>query len=288
MSIQPLADPDLPEVFTDGRTTVVWSDAVKGLERVVKDGTANLIFADPPYNLGKQFASFLDSWASEEEYVAWCKEWLAVCVRKLAPDGSFYLMASTQAMPTLDLFIRNELTVLSRIVWAYDSSGVQARKYFGSLYEPILHCVRDPRSYTFNADAIMVEAPTGARRKLIDYRANPPRPYRSHKVPGNVWTIPRVRYRMPEYEEHPAQKPERLLERIILASSRPGDLVVDPFAGTFTTSAVAARLGRQSVGVELELEYVRVGLRRLALRDELHNVPLRSPHKRFRRATNHQ
>ena len=120
-------------------------------------------------------------------------------------------------MPYLDLWLRARLTILSRIVWHYDSSGVQARKYYGSLYEPILFSVKDSKNYTFSAADIEVEARTGAVRKLIDYRKDVPTPYKTTKVPGNTWYIPRVRYRMPEYAEHPAQKPEALLER----SSKP-------------------------------------------------------------------
>jgi len=178
-------------------------------------------------------------------------------------------MTSTQAMPLIDLHVRERACVISRIVWTYDSSGVQARHKFGSLYEPILHIVKDSRRYTFNGTSIAVEARTGAQRKLIDYRKSVPTVYSSTKVPGNVWHIPRVRYRMPEYEEHPAQKPEALLERIILASSNSGDVVLDPFSGSFTTSAVAQRLGRRSVGIEAQKDYVGVGLRRLGLATEL-------------------
>lgn len=85
-------------------------------------------------------------------------------------------------------------------MWHYDSSGVQATKYFGSMYEPILHCVKDKNNYIFNADDIKVEAKTGAQRKLIDYRKSVPTPYNTEKVPGNAWYFPRVRYRMEEYE----------------------------------------------------------------------------------------
>jgi len=173
------------------------------------------------------------------------------------------------------------LSILSRIVWAYDSSGVQARKYFGSLYEPILHVVKDPEHYTFNAEAIAVEARTGAVRHLIDYRKPIPTLYNSKKVPGNVWAFPRVRYRMDEYEEHPSQKPEVLLERIVLASSNPGDLVLDPFAGTFTTGAVAKRLGRRFIGVEREKEYIKIGLRRLGIRKDFDGEALAPPQKTY-------
>lgn len=236
---------------------------------MVPDGSCALVFADPPYNIGKRFRDFHDRWEDDAAYAAWCENWLELCIRKLTGNGSLYVMSSTQSMPYLDLYLRGQLTVLSRIVWHYDSSGVQARRHFGSLWEPILHCVKDPKNYVFNADDIKVEAKTGARRGLIDYRKPVPAQYSHEKVPGNTWYFPRVRYRMPEFEDHPSQKPEALLERIVLASSRPGDTVLDPFAGTFTTSAVAQRLGRRSIGIERAEEYVGIGLRRLGLATEL-------------------
>jgi len=136
------------------------------------------------------------------------------------------------------------------------------------MYEPILFCVKNKNNYTFNSKDILVSAKTGAERKLIDYRKNPPVPYNTRKVPGNVWEIPRVRYRMDEYENHPTQKPIALLERIITASSNYGDLVLDPFSGTFTTSFVAQKLARKSIGIEIDKEYVKIGLRRLEIATE--------------------
>lgn len=251
------------------------------LDRQVADASVDLIFVDPPYNIGKRFSNFYDKWPGDREYAEWCYRWLDVCIKKLKPTGSMYLMTSTQAMPYLDLFIREKLTVLSRIIWSYDSSGVQAKKHYGSLWEPILFCVKDKKNYTFNADDILVEAKTGARRGLIDYRSGIPKPYNTKKVPGNVWEFPRVRYRMDEYEHHPSQKPEALLRRIITSSSNAGDLVLDPFAGTFTTCAVAQWLGRKSVGIEFQEEYYRIGLRRLNIAGDLNGEKLRPPAKTY-------
>ena len=197
------------------------------------------------------------------------------------PTGSLYVMTSTQAMPYLDLWLRERLSILSRIIWHYDSSGVQAKNYFGSLYEPILFCVKDQKAYTFNADDIEVEAKTGAVRKLIDYRKEVPTPYNTTKIPGNTWYIPRVRYRMAEYEEHPSQKPEALLERIIKASTNANELVLDPFSGTFTTCAVAQRLGRKSIGIEFQPDYVKVGLRRLGIATRFNDEELRALDKTY-------
>jgi site-specific DNA-methyltransferase (adenine-specific) len=256
------------ESFDYKEHRIMQGDSLEALSNEVFDNSIDLIFVDPPYNIGKNFNGHKDKWATDEDYLNWCYKWIDLCVRKLKPNGSMYIMTSTQFMPFFDIFIRKKMTILSRLVWYYDSSGVQAKNYYGSMYEPILFCVKNPENYTFNADEILVEAKTGAKRKLIDYRKNPPQVYNSEKVPGNVWEFARVRYRMDEYENHPTQKPVALLERIIRASSNVGDTVLDPFSGTFTTSFVAKQLDRKSIGIELQEDYVKIGLRRLRLADE--------------------
>jgi DNA modification methylase len=267
-------------VFEQNGSQIIEADIFEGLEASVPDGAANLIFIDPPYNIGKVFNGKREKWDSDDDYLQWCYRWLDLCIRKLSATGSMYLMAATQNVPFLDIYLRGKLTILSRIVWHYDSSGVQAKRIYGSMYEPILFAVKDKSNYTFNAAEIMVEARTGAVRKLIDYRKAVPTQYSNCKVPGNVWFFPRVRYRMPEYEEHPSQKPEPLLERIIKASSNEGDLVVDPFAGTFTTCAVATRLNRRFVGIEADPRYVGIGLRRAGYSQSHHVTP--PPKKNFK------
>jgi len=243
-------------------------DSLNILKNNIEDNSVDLIFVDPPYNIGKIFGKNKEKWATEESYLKWCYEWIDLCIQKLKPSGSIYIMGATQFMPHIDIYLNSRLHILSRIMWHYDSSGVQAKKYFGSLYEPIIFSVKNKTKYTFNYKDIMVEAKTGSKRKLIDYRGKDPKPYNTKKIPGNVWYYPRVRYRMHEYEEHPSQKPESLLERIILASSNEGDVVLDPFSGTFTTSAVAQKLNRKSIGIEFEEEYFKVGLRRLNITDK--------------------
>ena len=259
--------------FEQNEHILICGDAIQVLSEQIADNSIDLIFADPPYNIGKNFNGRKDSWPSEEAYLKWCYSWLDLCIRKLKPNGSFYVMTATQNMPFFDIYLRKRLTILSRIVWYYDSSGVQAKNYYGSLYEPILFCVKDKANYTFNAADVLVEAKTGAQRKLIDYRKAIPTVYNAQKVPGNVWELPRVRFKMPEYEEHPTQKPVALLERIIRASSNVGDIILDPFAGTFTTSFVAKQLGRKSVGIEIEEAYVKIGASRLEIASEQENLP---------------
>lgn len=235
----------------------------------MKDNSIQLIFADAPYNIGKDFGNNSDKWESTHAYIEWCKAWIDECMRVLSNTGAMYFMTATQHMPYLDVYVSEKYNVLCRIIWAYDSSGVQSKKMYGSLYEPILMINKNKNaSYIFNHEDILVEAKTGAKRKLIDYRKNPPQPYSTEKVPGNVWDFSRVRFKMDEYENHPTQKPEALLERIIKASSNPGDVVLDPFSGSFTTSAVAVRLSRVSVGIDLNEEYYEIGLRRTSIATE--------------------
>lgn len=252
------------EEFSNNNGRIIHGDALEVLQQI-PDESIDLIFVDPPYNIGKNFAGRKDKWKTDKDYLDWCYQWIDLCIQKVKPNGTLYLMTSTQFMPYFDLYVRYKVTILSRIVWSYDSSGVQAKNYFGSMYEPILYCVKNKNNYTFNSDDILVEAKTGAKRKLIDYRKDPPQPYKTEKVPGNVWYFARVRYRMEEYENHPTQKPISLLERIIKASSNEGDVVLDPFCGTFTTCFVAQQLKRRFIGIEIQEEYFKIGLRRLGI-----------------------
>lgn len=268
------------EILGNDKHKIIYADALEAL-KTIPDNSVDLIFADPPYNIGKNFNGKIEKWDTEDSYLEWCYEWIDLCVQKLKPNGSFYVMTATQFMPYFDIHLRKKLTILSRLVWSYDSSGVQAKKYFGSMYEPILFCVKDKNNYTFNNNDILVEAKTGAKRKLIDYRKAVPTVYNSEKVPGNVWEFSRVRYRMDEYENHPTQKPISLLERIIKASSNEGDLVLDPFSGTFTTCFVAKELNRNSIGIEMQDEYVKIGLRRLQLAEEFKGEKLEKEIRTF-------
>lgn len=124
--------------------------------------------------IGKNFGNNLDSWESSSDYINWNKEWIKKAMDILKDNGTIYLMTATQYMPFIDVSMQENYHVLSRIIWNYDSSGVQSKKMFGSLYEPILMVTKSSKSkYVFNHEDIK----TGAKRKLMDYRATPPHPY---------------------------------------------------------------------------------------------------------------
>ena len=273
------------EMLEKDSQLVILADSIAVLKKI-KSKTIDLIFADEPYNIGKDFGNNKDSWKTKEDYINWNKKWLIEAMRILKPNGTLYLMTATQHMPFIDVFMQENYHVVSRIVWSYDSSGVQSKKKYGSLYEPIIMVTKNERAkYTFNHEDILVEAKTGAKRGLIDYRKTPPQPYNTQKVPGNVWEFPRVRFKMEEYENHPTQKPEILLERIIKASSNIDDIVLDPFSGSFTTGAVAKKLKRKFIGIDMNPEYFEIGLRRLGIAVEYNEKQLIKEKKRKTRNT---
>ena len=174
------------EYLESDNSLVIYNDCIESLKKMEAD-SVDLIFADPPYNLGKDFGNDSDSWKDRQKYLEWCYTWIDECFRVLKDNGTFYLMNSTQNIPYISIYLQEHYNIVNDIVWAYDSSGVQSKKKFGSLYEPILMATKtDKAKYTFNYQDILIEAKTGAKRGLIDYRKNPPQPYNTKKVPGNV------------------------------------------------------------------------------------------------------
>lgn len=253
------------EFAESSQAMIIHEDCLSTLKQM-KEQSVDLIIADPPYNLGKDFGNKSDAWEDQKTYLSWCYEWIDSCFKVLKENGTIYLMNSTQNMPYISIYLQERYHIVCNIIWAYDSSGMQSKKKFGSLYEPIIMATKHSKAkYTFNYEAILVETKTGTQRRMIDYRKTPPRPYNRMKVPGNVWTFSRVRYKMDEYENHPSQKPEVLIERMIKASSNEGDIVLDPFGGSFSTCAVAIKLKRKTIGMEINPEYYRIGIRRTGI-----------------------
>jgi adenine-specific DNA-methyltransferase len=244
---------------------IIEADIFEGL-KFIEDASIDLIFADAPYNTGvKVYEGWVDKWASEEAHAEWCYLWLAIAIKKLKPNGSMYIMAGTAATPYIDIWLRSRMTIKSRIIWHYPSSGSAARNHYTQLHEPILHCVMNPAQYCFNIADILIPSKTGLSGK-IDRRKKIPAQYATTKNPSNVWSFNRVTPTSKEYQDHKTQKPEALLERIILASSNPGDTVLDLFSGSFTCGTVCKRLRRKSISIEREPKYCKLGIKRMKIR----------------------
>jgi site-specific DNA-methyltransferase (adenine-specific) len=260
---------------------VITGDCIETLNRLPA-GCADLVFADPPFNIGYQNDVY-DDRRAKADYLAWTEKWLAAATRVLKPTGAFFLAIGDEfaaehkvRLDALGLALRNW------IVWHY-TFGVNCTKKFNRSHAHIFYYVRDPRSYTFNPDRIRV--PSARMTTYADRRANPvgklpddtwvlrPQETDEHfRADQDTWFVSRVCGTFKERVNHPCQMPEAVLERIIRVASNPGDLVIDPFAGSGTTLAVAKRLGRRFLGCELSEEYaegVRERLQRVEVLDEV-------------------
>jgi len=250
----------LPERPAEG---IFVGDAVDFLSRLAPE-SVKLIFADPPYNKGKDFGNNRDR---RRDYPQWTAQWLDLARRALTSDGSIYVCSAWEQSSLIHRLLEERFVVRTRITWKRDK-GRGARANWKSNHEDIWFATAGDR-YTFNLEAVKVRkaviAPyRDAEGRPKDWKESPEGRHRMTH-PSNIWTDLCVPFwSMPENTPHPTQKPERLVERILLASSRPGDLVVDPFLGSGTSAVVARRLGRRFAGVDINPEYVRLAMKRLS------------------------
>ena len=233
----------------------------------VPAGSVHLAFADPPFNIGYDYDAY-DDRLSADAYLDWSKKWMREVVRVLRPDGTFWLAIGDEYAAELKVIATRELglTCRSWVVWYY-TFGVNCKQKFSRSHVHLFHFVRDAAAFTFNTDSIRVPS----ARELVygDKRANP-----TGRLPDDTWVLrpqdlpdgfgaaedtwyfPRICGTFKERSGwHGCQMPEQLLGRIIRASSREGETVIDPFAGSGTTLAVAKKLGRSFLGMELSEDY---------------------------------
>lgn len=245
---------------------VLNQDCIAGLKQFV-DSTVDLAFADPPFNIGYDYDIYHDKLESEN-YLAWSRDWTAEVVRVLKPAGTFWLAIGDEYAAELKLMLQHEhkLTCRSWVVWYY-TFGVNCKAKFSRSHAHLFHMVKDPDHFTFNAEAVRV--PSARQLVYGDRRAHPTgrlpddtwilRPQdvpESFQANEDTWYFPRVCGTFKERAGwHGCQMPEQLLGRIVRACSNPGDLVLDPFAGSGTTLAVAKKLGRRYLGFELSKDY---------------------------------
>ena len=237
---------------------------------LLPDGFADLVIADPPYNLNKAFRSVRFSAMSRQGYESYLKEWLHGVCRKLKPDGSLYLCGDWRSSSSLQTVLEEELTVMNRITWQREK-GRGASANWKNGMEDIWFAVKDPGNYWFDVDAVKLK-----RRVLAPYRENGlPKDWEDTTEgkfrlthPSNFWDDISIPFwSMPENTEHPAQKPEKLMAKLILASCPEGGVVFDPFAGSGSACVTAKKLGRHYVGVEIDRTYCRLAAKRLELAD---------------------
>ena len=232
-------------------------------------GFADLLFIDPPYNLDKKFNGKSFRKKAMEDYAGWVDEWLSKLIKILKPTASIYICSDWQSSTVVHTVAQKYFKVRNRITWEREK-GRGALSNWKNCSEDIWFCTMSDK-FTFNVDAVKIK-----RKVIAPYTENgrPKDWEKSEKgnfrltFPSNMWTDLTVPFwSMPENTEHPTQKPEKLLAKIILASSKAGDTVFDPFCGSGTTSVAAKKLGRNFVGVEMDEMYCCLAEKRLALAD---------------------
>lgn len=226
----------------------------------------DLLFLDPPYNLTKTFNENVFRKRSVRDYAGWLDTWFPKLIRTLRPTASIYICGDWRSSAAIHLIAEKYTTVRNRITWEREK-GRGARANWKNCSEDIWFCTMSER-YTFNVDAVKLK-----RRVLAPYTNGGGEPKDWQRTadgdfrlthPSNVWTDLTVPFwSMPENTDHPTQKPEKLLAKIILASSNIGDMILDPFLGSGTTSVTAKKLGRKYVGIEIDPTYCCLAEKRL-------------------------
>ena len=243
------------------------SDILEALP-LLPDEFADLIIIDPPYNLTKNFNGFTFSQRSLESYDAYLASWFPLVCKKLKKNGSLYICGDWKCTSSLQRALEKELFVLNRITWQREK-GRGSKSNWKNSMEDIWFAVKNPKDYYFNVEAVKIKrkvvAPYRLDGKPKDWEESDGGKFRV-TYPSNFWDDISVPFwSMPENTEHPTQKPEKLYAKLILASSKPGDLIFDPFLGSGTASVAAKKLGRNYCGIELNEEYCLLAQKRLNL-----------------------
>lgn len=232
-------------------------DVLKMLE-FVPDNFADLIIIDPPYNLTKNFNGFKFNSRSDESFDEYLETWFPQVCKKLKPNGSLYMCGDWKCTSSLQRAIEKELFILNRITWQREK-GRGAKSNWKNGMEDIWFAVKNPKDYYFDVESVKMKrkviAPYKVDGKPKDWDQSEEGNFRI-TYPSNFWDDISIPFwSMPENTDHPTQKPEKLYAKLILASSKPGDIIFDPFLGSGTTSVVAKKLGRNYCGIEMNQEY---------------------------------
>lgn len=245
---------------------IICGDAFDVLKKL-PENSFDLLFADPPYNLSKKFGKEDFRQTSSDEYEAWLDSWLLLCVPLLKPTASIYICGDWRSSSAIQRAGSRHFRLRNRITWEREK-GRGAKANWKNAAEDIwFFTVSD--EFTFDLENVKIR-----RRVVAPYTENG-KPKDWHRTdagnfrdthPSNIWTDISVPFwSMPENTDHPTQKPEKLLAKILLASTREGDAVLDPFAGSGTTAVAAKKLGRRFTAIESDEHYCLLAAKRLHL-----------------------
>ena len=237
--------------------------------------SVDLMVVDPPYNLTKNYAGNIFKKCDFDDYCQWLDSWLKKADRLLKHDASIYICSDWQTSIAIPLVAQKYFVLRNRISWEREK-GRACTKNWKNCLEDIWFFTKSD-NYIFNLDKVKMQ-----RHVIAPYREKSGKPKdwieeNGQKIrltaPSNCWTDITIPFwSMPENTPHPTQKPEKLLAKLILASSNEGDLVFDPFVGSGTTAVVAKKLGRNFIGIEREKKYAALALKRLEQAEKNKNI----------------
>ena len=259
----------LPTGVTALADHIVCGDFMELLPQLPK-AFVDLLILDPPYNLNKQFGSESFREMSLAEYESWFEGWFAGLLPLLKPTASLYVCGDWKSSAAVQRVLDRHVTVRNRITWEREK-GRGAKTNWKNASEDIWFATVS-NDYSFNVEAVKLK-----RKVIAPYRVNG-QPKDWHETengdfrlthPSNLWTDLTVPFwSMSENTDHPTQKPEKLLAKLLLASSSEGDFVFDPFLGSGTTAVVARKLGRHFLGIEMDESYACLALKRVELAND--------------------
>lgn len=256
--------------FVDVCDRVICQDCFKAM-KYIPANCVDLMVVDPPYNLTKEFGKTVFKEKGEKEYKLWLDKWLKKTVPLLKDNASIYICSDWKTSLFIPEIASKYFILQNRISWEREK-GRGAKNNWKNCLEDIWFFTKS-KDYHFDLDAVKIQRPV-----LAPYRTKDGKPKDWHddngeKIrythPSNVWTDISVPFwSMPENTDHPTQKPEKLIAKLILASSKVGDVVFDPFLGSGTTAVVAKKLNRNFIGIEKEKEYAALSVKRLQKAEE--------------------
>ncbi|MDR0975169.1 MAG: site-specific DNA-methyltransferase [Ruminococcus sp.] len=250
------------EVITD---SIICGDSFEIIGKI-PEHSISLIISDPPYNLSKVYAGKNFRKMNDSDYKDFTEELIKASKRILKKNGSIYICCDWRDSSIFSEVLSRHFYIKNRITWQRDKGRGNASNWKNCM-EDIWYAVADPKNYTFNLDAVKqrrsVLAPYKTDGQPKDWVETADGRFRD-TCPSNFWDDISIPYwSMPENTEHPTQKPEKLAAKLILASSNPEDLVLDPFLGSGTTAVAAKKLKRHFIGIESEPRYCALAAKRL-------------------------
>lgn len=261
-----------PKLFYSHCNSEIWhGDSTLWLKDLPSE-SVDLIFADPPYNIKK---AEWDTFESQQAYLKWSLKWIKEAARILKPDGTLYVCGFSEILADLKLPALRYFAGCRWLVWHYKNKANLGSDW-GRSHESILH-FRKSKEFPFNIDDIRIsygnhtlKYPEHPQAETSQYsNANGKeytwQPHPNGAKPKDVIEVPTTCNGMNEKTPHPTQKPEELLRKFILASSNPGDIMIDPFLGSGTTAVVAEQLERKWKGCDITLEYCQWAAKRVEL-----------------------